>query len=312
MTTTSLRRSREIRLPRMRAFTLIELLVVIAIIAILAAMLLPALSRAKAKAQAIKCLSNTKQLVTAWHMYSGDFGDRVCNNFTFDSTVNTINDKLYASWVNNVMTWGFGSSISDLSNTNIDWVKSGVLAPYTANALGIYKCPGDNYLSGPQRTFGWTARLRSYSMNGLFGLTGDKPLLRDAQTYSGLSWANPNYRQFLKQTDVPNPANTWLIIDENPDSISAGFFDVNLKTTAWADHIPGSYHNGACAFSFADGHGETHKWKSSTTIYGVYYDNNTPAFIKPFDAAGLLDYQWYAQRTGYVLAPGGAGQIYSY
>ena len=282
-------------------FTLIELLVVIAIIAILAAMLLPALSQAKAKAQSVKCLSNNKQLLMAWNMYSGDFGERVCNNFTTESTVNTINDNLYASWVNNVMTWGIGTGIPDTSNTNVDWVRKGVLSAYTATALGIYKCPGDNNVSGSQRLFGWTARLRSYSMNGLFGLTGDQHVNRDAQTYAGQSWANPNYRQFLKQTDVPQPANTWLIIDEQPDSINSGFFNVNMNPASWGDHIPGSYHNGACSFSFADGHAEIHKWKSSTSIYGAYFNNNTPLFIKAFDAVGVQDYQWYQQRTGYVL-----------
>jgi prepilin-type processing-associated H-X9-DG protein len=137
-------------------------------------------------------------------------------------------------------------------------------------------------------------------------LTGDAPQLRDAQTFVGLSWADPNYRQFRKQTDVPQPANTWLTIDEQPDSISSGFFDVSLNATSWGSHIPGSYHGGGCTFSFADGHGEMHKWKSSTSIYGAYYNNNTPGFIKAFDAAGVQDYQWYVQRTGYVFVQSGA------
>lgn len=233
-------------------FTLIELLVVIAIIAILAAMILPSLGKAKQKTQGIYCMNNTRQLMIAWAMYAHDAGDKLVPSFhggnaqggAFDPTIGP-------GWVEGWLDW----STTRLDNTNISFLideKYSRLAPYIAKSKNIFKCPSDSYLSIPQRSMGWKERVRSLSGNIGIG---------DGNAEGG-PWDTAylhikKFSQFL----YPGPDQTWVYTDEHPDSINdAGLF--NPHAWAWVD-IPATYHNGACGFSFADGHAEIHKWKGS-------------------------------------------------
>lgn len=233
-------------------FTLIELLVVIAIIAILAGLLLPALSRAKSKAQSITCLSNVKHLGLAWMLYADDNNGRLAYNLGGDVRTRAAATKTNLNWVNNVLNW-----TTDEDNTNLLTITEASLAPYTAKAVKIYRCPSDHVLSDDQRSQGWECRIRSYSMNAMVGDAGDF-------TQTGTNVNNPKYVQFFKVTAIREPAHIFVFLDEHPDSINDGYFVNRADYDRWYD-LPASYHNGAANFSFADGHAQSHAWRNELT-----------------------------------------------
>jgi len=218
-----------------------------------------------------------------------------------DQTIENIDRRVFDNWVNNVMSWGAGGSTGERSITNDAWVANGVLGKYTGGAVGVYKCPADVFVSPAQRAKGWARRNRSMAMNSFFGRFS----IGNDSTKDGRNWGFSDRLQFLKQSQVPSPSKTWLTLDEHPDSINDAYFINNPDASSWQD-IPASYHNGACGFSFADGHAEIRRWLSGTSKYQAVKFSYPPT--KTFDAQGKIDFQWYRERTGYILANGSVQQ----
>ena len=265
------------RLHRSRhGFTLIELLVVIAIIAILAGMLLPVLSRAKTKALGTACINNLRQMMLGWKMYPDDYGDLLLASLDVDPAQQRVR------WITGGLDYdGYNLSNTDLS---VDVARSPLMPYIGQNSYAIWKCPADQstvLVKGVR-----TPRIRSNSMSQVFDNGGWLPA--------------SNWRVYAKTPQIVNPARTFVFVDEHPDSVNDGAFAVQMAdpsaATARIIDFPASYHNGACGFSFADGHAEIHKWQGKTIKAPVRY-NNYSLNLNVDAGDSVTDIRWLSSMT---------------
>lgn len=289
---------------RLEGFSLLELLIVVLSIAILVALLLPAVSKAKSQSRVITCLSNKKQLLDAAMMYADESRDLL-----FPNQFKTI-DPTQIDWCSVQMDFNSGHA----SNTNylalLDPTYS-TLGPYIKSAE-VFKCPSD-----PSSVPQLGPRVRSVSANHAVGTLwrpvtncGTLRAANSAVTGQWLASANNTpddcqtaWRTYAKFSDmyIPGPAMIWVFIDENPNTIDDGAFAVQMANSTQFLELPSSFHNNACAVSFADGHAEIHQWQGSVCCQSyIPGDYDSPPLVREVrgdDAASLSDLAWLQQRT---------------
>ena len=270
---------------------------VIAIIAVLASLLVPVLSKAKAKAQQIGCVGNLKQMTLAWTMYAHDQNDLVPLNLGYGAEAD------WESWIRGWLTLDVAGSqppgVSPAESTDVSYLRRSPLSAYVA-ARGIWRCPADK----SQRTVNGVRqdRIRSFSMNAQLGH------YHPNRIPGAPDWVTDWMRRDMVKTTAdlrnPGPAGSFVFLDEREDSIMdshfflhpAGFRESNPSLYRLVGY-PGSYHNGAGNFSFADGHAEPHRWLDPRTTPRLVRDTPIPRPIEGNPCPNNPDVGWIQERT---------------
>jgi prepilin-type N-terminal cleavage/methylation domain-containing protein/prepilin-type processing-associated H-X9-DG protein len=254
-----------------RAFTLVELLVVIAIIALLAALLLPALARAKVAGKKIQCINNEKQMAAVWLMYASDNNDwLVANGENYPPSTS-------------LKFWVQGAFYYPQDNTNTAYLtdpKYALFAHYLPTTK-LYFCPTDqSTLTIKGKTY---QRLRSYALNAYLGWVGDWDSRLSAQ-----------HRVFKKHSELAPrmPGGVFTFQDVNPNSICWPFFGVQMVQDSFFN-FPNSSHSRGGVIGFADGHVEFHRWRDQRTITAYSTDYHEHQDASPNNQ----DIYWLRERT---------------